>query len=165
MTEQTYLVHYGVMGMRWGHRKDPDGLSDRKKRKLAKWESKKENPIRVVGAMERKKLVSEKALSDKKKQYDKLNAFYDKKEAKLKSMPRDTTNEFYDLDGKFNSAANAIESKYVERGMATYKKLNPSQKYSVMKEVKADKRKDLIATIGGTALLAAPVAIWLLDHK
>lgn len=165
MVEQTYLVHYGVMGMRWGHRKDPNVLSDRKKAKLDKWESKRKSPLRIVGAMERKKLVSEKALSDRKKQYDKLNAFYDKKSAKLKTMPRDTTTEFYDLDDKFNAAASAIDSKFVERGMATYKKLNPSQKYSVMKEVKAAERKDLIATIGGAALLAAPVAIWLLDHK
>lgn len=60
MTEQEYLAHFGVKGMKWGVRKDPERYSDHKLRRMARKDAKKYVDAKMYygeGAGNRRKLL------------------------------------------------------------------------------------------------------------
>lgn len=95
--ESNYLAHYGVLGMKWGVRKDPRGLDSYKSHGQKKWEKKREKAFQrtaddVLRGKNAARSLHKAAKADNKlemfKERDRRRAEYAKQTSSGRSIAR-----------------------------------------------------------------------------
>lgn len=172
MSEQ-YLVHYGVQGMRWGVRHDPDRVGSlhrfgssgggfisrirdkRNARRISRFESKNHSSDtldKITGNMNKRggSPSLDKAYDKWQRSHGRLQSSYDRQSDNARSA-----RELNDISKKFDIARKAVDQKYQKSVMKEFKSLDTKQKVSIIRETNVQKGAETVGRIAAGGLTVA----------
>ena len=171
--QEEYLGHFGISGMKWGHRKQEFKSGSLEDRRIRKFENEKnlvKNRHRINRSINKRGFGKDSVQYKKQKVaadlLDKANKDYDKIFRKYASDP-DALSKRNDPKPDLDKARKKVQdaeytfykaaNEYSKAGRDIYNSLNKNQKLQVIHDVNVEKGKDAVKTFAGVAITAIGV--------